>query len=91
MNTGYLIQTAPVVALRDSSPRSARPWRDLGRSKTIALAVARALRAEAEGSVAVRVVLTPAQLADAQESGDAVVSDLGEAFDRYLTMRLDVV
>jgi hypothetical protein len=78
----YIIQTA--------APRSDR-WTDLGRSKTLGAAVKRALRAQTDGSVVARVLLTREQLAAAIASGEAYETVYGEIYDRAQTMRLDVV
>ena len=79
--TNILIQTA--------APRSDR-WTDLGHSKTIVLAVKRALRAQTEGAVIVRVLLTREQLDAALASGEAFETVNGEVYDRAQSMRLDV-
>ena len=81
MTAGYLIQTA--------APRSDR-WTDLGHSKTIALAVRRALRAQTEGVIVVRVLLTREQFATAIASGEAYETVNGEIYDRTQSMRLTV-
>ena len=79
--TTYTIQTA--------ASRSNR-WHTLGHSKTLAAAVKRALRAQTEGSVTARVLLTREQLDAALASGEAFETVNGEVLDRERSMRLDV-
>lgn len=89
----FLIQTVAVPTIHNWCQVGSiwSLWHNYGRSKTIALAVKRALRAQVEGYVRARVVLTREQLAAALESGEAYTTDLGDVLDRTGSMRLDVM